>query len=82
MSQTQENNIHSGIDFTGETQITRYISNGSQDQEYEPRFVYFGFQYAEVEGLKARLAARAHKHFARSVISITLFSYSGAFPAE
>lgn len=41
--------------FTGETQTTRYISDGSENQEYEPRFVYFGFQYVEVTGISGKL---------------------------
>ncbi len=41
--------------FTGETQTTRYISDGSENQEYEPRFVYFGFQYLEVTGISGKL---------------------------
>ena len=41
--------------FTGETQTTRYVSDGSENQEYEPRFVYFGFQYVEVSGISGKL---------------------------
>jgi alpha-L-rhamnosidase len=41
--------------FTGETQTTRYISNGKESQEYEPRFTYFGFQYVEVTGISDKL---------------------------
>ena len=41
--------------FTGETQTTRYIANGREKQIYEPRFVYFGFQYVEIEGLSRAL---------------------------
>jgi len=41
--------------FTGETQTTRYISDGSKNQEYEPKFTYFGFQYVEVSGISRKL---------------------------
>ncbi|MDX1284228.1 MAG: family 78 glycoside hydrolase catalytic domain, partial [Draconibacterium sp.] len=41
--------------WTGETQTTTYISDGSKNREYEPRFTYFGFQYVQVEGLSRRL---------------------------
>ena len=40
--------------FTGETQTSRYLSNGTGRQEWEPRFTYYGFRYAEVSGLKAK----------------------------
>lgn len=41
--------------FTGETQTTRYISDGSDNQVYEPRFTYFGFQYVEISGITGKL---------------------------
>ncbi|MDX1285265.1 MAG: family 78 glycoside hydrolase catalytic domain, partial [Draconibacterium sp.] len=44
--------------WTGETQTTNYISDGTANQEYEPRFTYFGFQYIQVEGLSQALKPR------------------------
>ncbi len=37
--------------FTGETQTTRYLCNGTDNEQYEPRFTYFGFRYLQIEGL-------------------------------
>ncbi|HYW95455.1 MAG TPA: family 78 glycoside hydrolase catalytic domain, partial [Bacteroidales bacterium] len=37
--------------FTGETQTSRYTSNGDGNDAWEPGFVYYGFRYAEVTGL-------------------------------
>jgi len=37
--------------FTGETQTSRYICKGTGVETWEPRFTYYGFQYAQIEGL-------------------------------
>jgi alpha-L-rhamnosidase len=34
-------------------QADRFVCDGSAEQTYEPRFTYNGFQYAQLEGLKA-----------------------------
>jgi len=36
-------------------QIDRYVANGRGEETFEPRFVYHGFRYAVVEGLRAEL---------------------------
>ncbi len=34
-------------------QVDRFVCDGSAEQVYEPRFTYNGFQYVQLEGLKA-----------------------------
>lgn len=36
----------------GGFQTDRYVCSGIPDETYEPRFVYHGFQYVEIEGLE------------------------------
>jgi alpha-L-rhamnosidase len=41
-----------GVSATGVIQTQKYICKGEGEEIWEPRFTYFGFRYAEVQGLK------------------------------
>ena len=56
-------------------QTDRYVANGAGEEVFEPRFVYHGFRYAVVEGLRRPLeAADIRACFVR-----TAFPESGSF---
>ena len=41
-----------GVRATGVIQTEQYTCKGGTEETWEPRFTYFGFRYAEVQGLK------------------------------
>jgi alpha-L-rhamnosidase len=41
-----------GVRATGVIQTQKYTCKGEGEEVWEPRFTYFGFRYAEVQGLK------------------------------
>lgn len=43
--------VTTGVNATKVIQTSRYISKGDGLEVWEPRFVYYGFRYVEVEGL-------------------------------
>lgn len=56
-------------------QTDRYVANGRGEEVFEPRFVYHGFRYAVIEGLRRPLeVADVRARFVR-----TAFSESGTF---
>ena len=66
-----------GKDIPGPSgmQTDRYVANGSCEETFEPRFVYHGFRYAVIEGLRRPLeAADIRACFVR-----TAFPESGTF---
>lgn len=48
------NQQNAGHMFTGDFQRNKYTLKGSGAETWEPRFVYNGFQYAQVEGFPGR----------------------------
>ena len=59
-------------------QIDRYVANGSGEEVFEPRFVYHGFRYAVVGGLRAPLKAED----VRACLVRTDFPESGSFESS
>lgn len=60
--------------FQGDFQTDMYISKGEGIEQWEPRFVYHGFQYAEISGLKTSQLIRAEGRVVH-----TAFSQEGTF---
>lgn len=48
------NQANAGHIRTGEFQTDKYTLNGAGTETWEPRFVYHGFQYAQVEGFPGK----------------------------
>jgi len=66
-----------GKDVPGPTgmQTDRYVANGTGEEVFEPRFVYHGFRYAVIEGLRCPLKAED----IRACFVRTDFPESGTF---
>jgi alpha-L-rhamnosidase len=61
--------------FAGPFQTDTYIFRGGGEETWEPRFVYHGFRYVQVEGFPGRLA----KENLRGRFAHTDFPSAGAF---
>ncbi len=58
--------------------MDRYVANGKENEVFEPRFVYHGFRYAVIEGLRGGLQASD----IRACFVRTDFAESGAFASS
>lgn len=61
--------------FAGPFQTDAYILRGEGEETWEPRFVYHGFRYVQVEGFPGKLA----KHNLRGRFAHTDFPSAGSF---
>ena len=66
------------IGSAGRLQTNHYISDGSGDERYEPRFTYHGFRYLTVSGLRNR----PHKEDFTAVAINTAFDVVGCFESS
>jgi alpha-L-rhamnosidase len=45
---------NSGFTKTGEFQTDKYIKKSDEEEIWQPRFVYHGFRYAQIEGFASK----------------------------
>lgn len=67
-----------GVPGPREMQTDRYVANGRGVEDFEPRFVYHGFRYAVIEGLRTPLQAED----VAAIFVRTDFPETGAFESS
>lgn len=72
------NTYSTGHFATGVEQVDVYVCKGEPDEEWEPRFTYHGFQFAEISGL----SVKPDEHSIEAVWVYSDLEQNGAFSSS